>query len=739
MSRANDELHLTSPRSQRSFATARPHSVLDGRRDSPLRGWPSRSSNVGSTYARPDSRSDFDRFQSGSRRREFPTRNRPESMLETNTERDRYDASMSTPSRMRFAEADRSAHLNALIGTRGERGDRVDRGDGTYRGSGDFSLRMRDLGAEAPRTPLSPNDSVSVVGSRADVGSGRKDPLDIIRRLEETRANSQRRWEEDRSMSVLGDRSPSVYERSRYGEREVLARPASRVEDNGRSSSRMSSVSRIRHSASMMSVASHRESSVYGTPRTQPLTRQRTHSGEDGSVADSPLLGRTSRASGSISGSVEPRIVRRSQTSMGSKSTGSSGNEALATEHGKNLVDAAKVLDRKLEFDPGIITRLTAAAGTGERANAGIRAAAAIAGELALDVELHDGDALELVRERLPRLAVTLKEAGRSSDQAVRDLTDAILAIRGHSGGQGVGAPNRATATPQRRADSMYVTREPASEPLHRRGWSTTIDTPLSRHSTYSTLPHSPSARLSLLGGRETPRVERSSTYESATPTSASRHETNSRFDGPRSLDPIQQSPPRPPSHHTSPSSGQRESFRLTSPPPRTERAPSRQMGHSRRSLDRVFAPAPSPATTPQPQQQPQERPEPHGTSGPAHSPPVLRKQASVLSTHTVRAHSFVPSAPPEPTTAISNSPAYSQPSLPHRNETEEARPAHAKKDSISSTSSQLSRNGDPVFVAQGSPEVHVQRSGTFGAAEGAKMRESVSERFRKHLTGEHA
>jgi hypothetical protein len=64
----------------------------------------------------------------------------------------------------------------------------------------------------------------------------------------------------------------------------------------------------------------------------------------------------------------------------------------------------------------------------------------------------------------------------------------------------------------------------------------------------------------------------------------------------------------------------------------------------------------------------------------------------------------------------------------------------HAKRDSTASNASSVySRNGDPLSPTAATGPVEVQRMGTFGAAEGARVRASVSERFRKHLTGEHA
>lgn len=640
-------------------------------------------------------------------------------MLETTADHDRYNSQYS-PSRLGQHSDDRARRLGVIIG---------ERGYAAARASGDFAARLRELPSPDPSRlshAVGPSDSISAVGSRTET-PGRKDPMDVLRRLEETRDKSNKRWEEDRSASVLGDRSPSVM--GRYGEREMLARPSSRMDESyGRPSSRMStatSASRMRPASSLASVRVERLSQ---TPRTMPMVRRRTDSTED-AAAESPLLGRTSR--GSYNSSIEPRVTRRSQTSLGGRSQ--SSNEAASTDHGRNLVEAARMLEaRKADADPEITARLTTAANSGERANAGIRAAVVIATGLALDMELDDKDALATVRERLPRLAVTLREAGRQSDQAVRDLTEAILGIRGTPSATPARAPSRATP---RRPESSFIPREAMSEPnpnFHRRNGSIAFETPTSRQSSYAgPLVSSPSMRMSV--GRETPRGERHTPYtpreryDSGASASSSRHEsstTSSRYEGPRSLDPIEQSPPRVSSHRTSPNTTVgREGQGTLRMAERFDRSLSR-------SDSRPPNPHPTPETSmmlPTVSASPELEPE--------HS--SLRKQPSSGSTHTVRPHSFVPSHAPEPTTALSNSPAFSQPSLPMSRDLssgsgQEERKSHKRQDSHTSTSSMFSDPTSPSVQSD-----HQQRLGTFGAAEGARVRASVSERFRKHLTGE--
>ncbi|CAK9787180.1 unnamed protein product [Cutaneotrichosporon oleaginosum] len=576
------------------------------------------------------------------------------------------------------------------------------------RQSMDFPRESRD---GSHRAPLAPSDSVSAVGShgessaprvesRASVETPRRDPLEIIRRLEETRSKSNRQWEEDRSASAMG----------KYGEREMLARVPSRLDDapqSARPGSRMSA-SRLgpRPASSMSSV---RDSNHSGptAPRTAPNLRRRLDSGNSSNL-DSPLAGRTSRASGSMTGpSSEPRVVRRSMTSQGGRisaggRSGASSDQA-STDHGRNLVDAARVLEQRGEIPAEVITKLSAAAALAERANGGVRAANQMATELALEIELDEPDHIESVRKRFPRLAVTLKEASRASDQAVRDLTQALLAARGSSS---------ASNTPARPGSKMERPRAQA-EATHRRAM--TLDSPGPAAQTR----HSPSMSHSAI--MSSPLMQSSKPYQPSdrsepwTPqTSLSRLDpplssTSSRFET-HHLDPIEQSPPRPAREHGSQHSSPAVGLGISTPSAAWEDRP------------------PTP-----------ERP----------APPVLRKQASTLSTHTVRGNSFLPSHPPEPTTALSNLPAYSTlvPQLPEHPEADGAdEPTQDKQERPSlrlkelpqreSVSSITSVYSNPEDVNWGSGS-DIARMGTFGAAQGAQIRASVSERFRKHLNGE--
>ncbi|RSH84148.1 uncharacterized protein EHS24_005651 [Apiotrichum porosum] len=836
-----------SPRSQRTYGggVGRPHSVLG---DSP-RWTNGRSSTLGSSRLSRD----FDTYGSPARRELGSTRARPESVLETLAVHDRYSHGSqgyyNSPHRSNtYGNEDRTNRVSAVLSEFGVRAsvtpERSYRRSREFAGSRDFGSYHGggSGGGSSSYTPheLRPSDSASMTGNRSELGSvsaaTRKDPLDVIRRLEETRTQHNRSWE-DRSASVLGDRSASVLGNSRYGgEREVLAstRPTSRMDDGAharemRSSSR---VSHVRPQTSMSSMSSVRDqfsnnAAHITTPRTAPVTRRRTESTDDAaSVADSPLMGRTSRAShGSYTGpSTEPRVRLRSQTSIGGRSQGSSNPET--TEHGRNLLDSARLLDaRKADIDPATIEKLQTAAKCSERTNVGLHAALAIASSLAVDVEIDNAAAIVSVRERLPRLSVTLREAARSSDQASRDLTEALLAVRSTTAAAAPATPVAVTTTPARassgrRPESMYT---PGYTPLrdsaeagstHRRGWSTNTfsESPRNdpRHSPSQSTSsiHSPLLRFN---GRETPRNDRppssAGRYDSGA-SNSSRYDnggvTSSRFDGPRSLDPIEQSPPKPTAihHPTDPepldgglgvsTASDRPTVRASVSPraslydtssadvssdtvspsvtaqavasPKTpfsggaSSSPGPQPWPSNASPRHSWQASVGAASSPQPSW---HTASPSGIAGDEHN---LRKQSSLASTHTVRPTSFVPSHPPEPTTAVSNSPAYSQQSLSNslsqRADSADAslpplEHAHAplvqheKSDSITSLASvgvvsvtsghpsDTASNVSAGVIATG--PVEVTRAGTFGAADGARARASVSERFRKHLNGENS
>ncbi|GMK58960.1 hypothetical protein CspeluHIS016_0604020 [Cutaneotrichosporon spelunceum] len=582
------------------------------------------------------------------------------------------------------------------------------------RGSREFPRESRDL---SNRATLAPSDSVSAVGSRGEHSAPRvesrasvetpprKDPLEIIRQLEETRSKSNRQWEEDRSASAMG----------KYGEREMLARVPSRLDDppvSARPGSRMSG-SRFgpRPASSMSSV---RDSPHNGptAPRTAPTLRRRLDSGaSSNNNLESPLVGRTSRASGSMAGtSTEPRAVRRSITSQGGRisaggRSGTSSDQA-STDHGRNLVDAARVLEQRGEIPADVLAKLSAAASLAERANVGVRAASQMATELALEIELDEPDHIESVRKRFPRLAVTLKEANRASDQAVRDLTEALLAARG--------ATTTAITTPARPGTRMEASRLPP-ETTHRRAM--TLDSPapamqprrnpsMSQDAT-ATSPPKQNSRPYQSSDRSEPWTSQSTSSRVDPPLST----TSSQFEA-RHLDPIEQSPPKP-SRENSKQSSPAIGLGISTPSPHTSTCDGRP-------------PMPEPPAR-----------------------PMLRKQASTISTHTVRGNSFLPSHPPEPTTALSNSSAYSTTSsqLPQHPEVDNGEgPTQDKERRLSLHLRELPQRQSIVSVASvySNPEEptvehgsDIARTGTFGAAQGAQIRASVSERFRKHLNGE--
>ncbi|BEI83694.1 hypothetical protein CcaverHIS002_0402980 [Cutaneotrichosporon cavernicola] len=786
---------IVSPRRSTMAAYHRPLTSLD-HRDGPNPFNPHRSRmSLSRTYSRD---LDLASLTPGGRR-ELPARARPESVLETSADHQRYNShghGLGSARRQSQYGDERSQRLSALLSSDRDYSTRHSRDlgaqfgqrrDSTYsrdsvhsqrdsiysqrdsrhshslsqrdslsgqrdsfysqRGSRDFareSLRLGDFGPrthtrqesrevlgptnrdsrEFPRdsrdfsnrAPLAPSDSVSAVGSRGEHSAPRvesrasvetpprKDPLEIIRKLEETRSKSNRQWEEDRSASAM----------SKYGEREMLARVPSRLDDppvSARPGSRMSASRLGPRPASAMS--SMRDSTHSGptAPRTAPNLRRRLDSGASSNNLESPLVGRTSRASGSMCGpNTEPRVVRHSMTSQGGRisaggRSGASSDQA-STDHGRNLVDAARVLEQRGEIPADVLAKLSAAASLAERANGGVRAASQMATELALEIELDEPDHIDSVRKRFPRLAVTLKEANRASDQAVRDLTEALLAARG--------ATTTATTTPARLGTRMETGRPPL-EATHRRAM--TLDSPAPvLHSR-----HSPS--LSHAAVMSSPLMQNSRPHQSSersepwTPQSASNRldpplsSTSSRFEA-RYLDPIEQSPPK----------STRENSK--------QNLPAIGLG--------ISTPSPhSPTWEDRP-----PTPEPH-------VPHMLRKQASTLSTHTVRGNSFLPSHPPEATTALSNSPAYSTTAgqLPQHPEVDNGdAPTQDKERRPSLRLKELPQRNSVVSIASvySNPEEpnmengsDIARMGTFGAVQGAQIRASVSERFRKHLNGE--
>ncbi|KAL1410640.1 hypothetical protein Q8F55_004659 [Vanrija albida] len=769
------------------YSPARAQSVLDNPRLVPR---PGTSTGAASTtrFPRAASRQEFtENSPFIQHRRGDQLSRRPESVLETSHEHHRYSGGVyNSPNRLSsFDDGARSRRLSSLLNERDNAQRPMSRHsrdmsnpvmphmrERDYGGSRDFARESplsrdfnrdsplsRDFNRDSPshrdfssKIGLTPNDSVSAVGGRSDIGSGKKDPLDLLRKIEENRSDSNRRWEEDRAASVLGtnrlsrhsdDRAPSVAgdRSSRYGEREMLTgRSSSRMDENiGRPSSRLSNSGKYppRPTSSMSSVRDSFISHGSGA-RTLPMSRRRTNSGE---TVESPLVGRSSRASGSFTiPQSEPRVTRRSQTSIGSRSQASSDH--IITEHGRNLVDAARILDRKLEAaDPQFTAKLTGASTSVERANAGVKAAIAIAAELAVDVEVDDAAAVKTVRDRLPRLAVTLREAGRLSDQAVRDLTEALLNRNTDA------SKTSTTSTPARglgrRPDSIHTLPKETPQSDTTRRWSHAVDSPrtttnVTRHSPSLSTPsvHSP------LGYRRVDLPARpGSNREPRSPPTSS---TTSRFDNlPRVLDPIEQSPPKSARGSPAVTTSQRASPTVATYPESPRRpiglgmmavqtSPSRESAQGDWS-DEADAPSTPGLNDLSDDDGHEEEEQRDRVSEPVRH---LNKKASSTSTTTLRLSNFMPAHAPEPTTQLSSSPAYST-TAPvsdigryshHSDESDRGAPSrgsiYSQRDSIASPTA-------AVFPTE------VARTGTFGTAEGNRIRASVSERFRKHLNGD--
>ena len=243
---------------------------------------------------------------------------------------------------------------------------------------------IRDVQPRLPRLNLTPGDSVSAVGARSErstpVPNG-KDPLQVLKRIEESRTQHNRQWDVERSASVLGERPPS----SQWSPQR--ARPAT-------------SMSSLRDNA----------------PRTAPVEQYRRPHEEFTSPA---------RASSRLSQpSTEPRPVR-SSTSLGGRSSASLEVHIASTEHGRLLFEAARALELKLAPEvlanmPELARTFIATARSAENINSILRTAMELVTQMEVDM-----DANHLVHS----MSGLMRDAGRASDQSVRDLTRIMLDI----------------------------------------------------------------------------------------------------------------------------------------------------------------------------------------------------------------------------------------------------------------------------------------------------------------------
>ncbi|WWC66346.1 uncharacterized protein I206_100247 [Kwoniella pini CBS 10737] len=227
---------------------------------------------------------------------------------------------------------------------------------------------------------LGPGDSVSAVGGRSERAEA-KDPLEMIRRLEEQRAESKRRWDH-------------------------MPRPAT-------------------------SMSSMRDA-YNNPPNSAPLDglRHRRSLDQNSPLSPSFARGGASRLSLRATGgpSTEPRTMR-SRTSLGGRSSTIFELANASTEHGRLLFEAFRVLESKLgqeisACDPDLLRTFHSATRTSENINKTLRHALQLASQIAIDAELEDPIR---VKEKYSDLASLLKEAGKASEQNVRDMTRIML------------------------------------------------------------------------------------------------------------------------------------------------------------------------------------------------------------------------------------------------------------------------------------------------------------------------
>ncbi|OCF41803.1 hypothetical protein I317_04409 [Kwoniella heveanensis CBS 569] len=222
---------------------------------------------------------------------------------------------------------------------------------------------------------IAPGDSVSAVGVKSERGDN-KDPLEVIRRLEEQRAQSKQRWDH-------------------------MPRPVT-------------------------SMSSLRDSYNH-PPNSAPIDGLRHRRSIDQDSPLSPTYRVGSRA-GLRGPSTEPRPMR-SSTSVGGKTSAGFDLGSSTTEHGRLLFEAFRVLESKVGQDilssqPEMLRSLYSATRTSENINTILRNALHLASQIAVDAELDDP---VRVREEYSNLALLLREAGKSSESNVRDMTRILL------------------------------------------------------------------------------------------------------------------------------------------------------------------------------------------------------------------------------------------------------------------------------------------------------------------------
>lgn len=491
-----------------------------------------------------------------------------------------------------------------------------------------YGTSTRDTGASSSRASkyaLGPSDSVSVVGaSRVDpTSSSRKDPLEVIRRMEQSRAEHQKQWEVERSASVIGETSNLP----------AYSRPSSRLFD-----------STPRHARPATSMASMRDAYGQAAPRTAPIEDWRSRRNQAFAATDSPLVGRGgSRLNHQqhVKPATEPRPLR-SSTSISSRLDIGLDVTTPSTEHGRLLFEACRALEPKLGPDiidvmPDLIRTFQGSARSAENVNATIRDAVKRADDACVHLDL---DEVDRARNELDKLLGLLRDAGRTSDQNIRELTRVLLDLPKLLRQADRAGPSRAAhrTTMEFNRRSSPIDHHPARAASRYDGSPARASQDMMRPSTSmgmvvgeSTSPlhrYSLDSRRSVLQPRtQQPRDrDRNSAVSNLVAKMRGLTPRNSPLPQKHSdLQPIEQSPPNPMSGRISPSkSNSRSSLALSTSPTKSYM---------------------SSAGPPPPPRSPERR-------------NVLRKKVSGISNHTVRgtsSSSFMPSSSKvQTTTAIS-------------------------------------------------------------------------------------
>ena len=290
-------------------------------------------------------------------------RQRAESVLATHADRYRYSLSGNST----------SAHMSQMPEKRR------------------FETSLRDREVRSGSTlNLTPGDSVSALGARDDhLETGKKDPLLLLKRIEAQRARYNQQWKVDRAASVI-DYHEIPRSGSRFDHTPQRVRPMSSLQNYG------------------------------PVPRTAPIERQRRPLVE----ADSPSLERSSsRSSHAIYPLTEPRPMR-SSTSAGGVYAVDMNSYKSSSDHGQLLYEAFHSLETKLPQEKlDAVAAFRSATTTTESVNSTLRTALQLAMQISIDVEVNP----ENVRDEFNRLILLLRDANKSSDQNVRDLTQVML------------------------------------------------------------------------------------------------------------------------------------------------------------------------------------------------------------------------------------------------------------------------------------------------------------------------